>query len=160
MATDIQSPPYPSETATADALYSNIAALRKWVVAYRDQHNTAVGRLVVPALKKLPARDAYGYQPLKVQFFHLLFLRRVREQWDRLVRTYEDDWDDKRCVQQRALLLVSAAMVVNTAGLSTEQREATGQDVDRLQSTFDQIGGVIKKLMEPAADETDPLFDG
>lgn len=153
---DIESPPYPNEGVNPDGLYNVLKQLKKWVETYRTGHNAAVGQDIIPTIKKLPDKAAYTTQPVLTQYAHLLLVRRMRENWDHLVRTYEDDWDDKMCVRQRVVLLQSSALLLNSAFTPYEYREARRQkELDELQATFARVQEVLLKQMEPKKHDPD-----
>ncbi len=155
---DIESPPYPSEWANPDGLYNTMRQLRKWVGTYRPSHNAIIGQDLIPAVKELPDKKAYAAQPVPTMYMHLRFVRRFRESWDHLVRTYEDDWDDKLCVRQRIVLLQSAALLLNNAFTPYEYREAKRQsELENLQQQFSRLQDALTKEMEPKPhDDPDP----
>lgn len=156
-AEDIESPPYPEAGTTATGLYASLRQLRKWADSYRAAHNKLAGQDLVPALRRLPDAQAYAAQPVMTQLGHLLTLRRVRERWDHLVRTYEDDWDDKDCVRQRILLLTAAAALVNAAFDPHEVREARRRtDLEECQRALDGVAAVLKTLLDPVPDDPFP----
>lgn len=148
-AVDIESPPYPSETVNADVLYETLRTLRSWVIQYRDEHNKAVGQDVIPTVKELPDRRAYTSQPIISQWSHLLVVRHVRESWDHLVRSYEDDWDDPDCARQRVMLLQATAILLNNAFIPQEYREARKmQELDELQQLFSRVNATVVQQLQ------------
>lgn len=156
-AEDIESPPYPNEGTTADGLLSHLKKLKEWVTTYRTQHNAAVGQDLIPTVKELPLKKTYASLPIYVQIGHLLFLRKVRERWDHLVRTYEDDWDDQLCLRQRVMLLSSSAVLLNNGFSPHEQREFRRRtELDECQRTIDHVAEALKEIMEPETHEPDP----
>lgn len=153
MASDnIESPPYPGHGSNPDVLYNHLKALRKWVEAYRGEHNKAVGKAVVPALREFPDKKAYVSQPVTVMMGHYLFLRRLRESWDHLVRTYEfeADWASRMCLRQRVLLLQAAAVTLNNAFTPQEHREAAEQrNLNQIHQMFERLSENLAEYMEP-----------
>ncbi len=146
---DIQSPPYPNEGVNPDGLFNMLKALKTWVLTYRDGLNAEIGQDLVPTVRELPDKKAYTTQPIPTQWGHFLFIRALREAWDHLVRTYEDDWDDKACVRQRIMLVQSAAVLLNSAFTPFEHREARKQkDMEELQQMFQRIHQAVVKQME------------
>lgn len=140
MNEELTSPPYPGEAATADGLYTDFGELQKWVALYRDGLNDLVGQEVIPAAQSLPDRRAYTTQPIVVQYQHLLFIRRLREEWDHLVRSFESEWNNSVCVRARISLVQAAALAVNTAFVPHELREARHQQfLERVNRVFESI---------------------
>jgi len=155
-AEDIESPQYPNEGTTATGLVACLERLHAWVTKYRDAHNKETAQELIPCVKLLPPRSTYTSLPVYVLLTHLLFLRKVREQWDHLVRTYEDDWDDKLCLRQRVMLLASSAVLLNTGFVSHEQREFRRRtELDECQRTIDGVALALKNLLEPEVYEPD-----
>lgn len=157
---DIDSPPYPSEAVNPLLLYNHLRALRKWVEDARPEHNKAAGKAVIPAPKPLPDKAAYTGQPVPTMMGHFLFLRRLRESWDHLVRTHEyaDEWNTKACVKKRVMLLQAAAVLLNNAFTPHEHREAMkAREMERLQQTFERLNQAMLDFMEPK--KNDPQAD-
>ena len=147
---DVESPPYPSEGATAQGLFNYIKQLRKWVLHYRDDTNEAVGQEIVPALVDMPDKRAYLSQPVFTQYQHLMLMRHIREQWDHLLRAFEDDWCCKPCVQARTMLVQGAAVLINGAFTPFEVREAKAQQhLDHMQRSFERLTTFFRKMSEP-----------
>lgn len=149
---DIESPPYPSEAANPDVLYNHLKSLKGWVEKYRGSHNKSVGKALIPNVKDLPDRKAYTGQPVSVMMGHFLFLRRLRESWDHLLRTYEyeNDWDTKACLRQRVMMLQSASVLLNNAFTPQEHREAMAKrDTERMQGMFEKLTETLHEYMEP-----------
>jgi hypothetical protein len=158
---DLQSPPYPNEGTTADGLLTHLRALRAWVGGYRESHNKLAGQDLIPAPKKPPQKEAYAALPVLTQMSHLLFMRKVREQWDHLVRTYEADWDDQLCVRQRVMLLASSAVLLNSGFAPYEQREFRRRaELEECQRTLDSVAQALRDIMEPQAHEPDQEAPG
>lgn len=158
---DLQSPPYPNEGTTADGLLTHLRALREWVLCYRTTHNKLVGQDLIAAPKEPPKPKAYASLPVYTQMSHLLFLRKVRERWDHLVRAYEDDWDDQMCVRQRVMLLASCAVLLNSGFAPFEQREFRRRtELEDCQRTIDSVAAVLRDIMEPQTHDPDPQAQG
>lgn len=156
MAEEILSPPYPSMGVTADGLYNTIRDLRKWAMKYRDELNDAAEREIIQTIKKIPPIEAYRAQPVADQFQHLLMIRRIREEWDHLVRTFEDAWDCEQCLKSRMLLVQASAAQINEAFTPFEIREARQQTaLTRLQKNFEHLVVNLQKMMEPPSHEAE-----
>lgn len=156
-AEDVQSPPYPSDGTTADGLLAHLRALRAWVLRYRDAHNALAGQELIPAVREPPGKRAYGAVPVPAQMTHLVFMKRVRERWDYLVRTYEGDWDDALCVRQRVMLLASAAVMLNAGFSPHEQREFRRRtELEECRRTIDGVEAAMRRLTEADPHDQDP----
>jgi hypothetical protein len=84
-------------------------------------------------------------------------MRKVRERWDHLVRTYEDDWDDQLCVRQRVMLLASSAVLLNNGFSPFEQKEFRRRtELEDCQRTIDAVAVALRTIMEPQTHEPDP----
>jgi len=150
----LASPPYPTEGTTPEGLYAALERLTSWVNTHRDRHNNAVGSPLIPEVQQLPERRAYTSLPVCVLFSHLLFMRKVRERWDHLVRSYEDDWAIGYCVRQRVILLASSAVLINKGFATHEQREFRNRtDLEDCQKTVDGVITALRELMEPEKHE-------
>lgn len=145
---EIKSPPYPGDGVTVAGLYAAVRGLRAWAAEARDAHNAAAGRELIPPVGDVPARAAYAAQPVPALFGHLLFVRRLREAWDHLVRTYERTWDAAECVRRRVVLLQAAAVFVGQCSVPFEHREARGgKDMRDMQRLFDAAQSVVDAAM-------------
>jgi hypothetical protein len=160
-ADELVSPPYPGEGANHDALYNALKDFRSWIVHYRDALNAEVGQEVIPLPREMPDRRVYAILAVPLQNGHLAFMRRVREQWDHLVRSYESAWDCPPCVRQRVLLVQTAAAFFNDAFTAFEQREARAStEMRRMQRSFDRLVSHLRNLVEPEDHEAPEAEDG
>jgi hypothetical protein len=154
---DIESPPYPNEGTTPDGLYNALTGLKKWVDTYRDPLNREVGQDVIPSVKKLPERSAYLAQPVLSLFSHFLMVRRMRENWDHIVRNYETSWHEPMCVRQRVVLVQSAAVLLNGAFTPFEYRETMRRsELEELQAQFSRVNQLVLDITEPEAHDPFP----
>jgi hypothetical protein len=149
MSESIKSPPYPDKESSQASLLSCLQELRRWVNKYREPCNVAIGSVVVPLPTGRLTTAAYSHVPVRAQFSHLLLLRKIREQWDALVRAHEADWDSPESIRARTVILASAASLVNGAIVPVERREAAGVDaLDELGRAFQGIRETIDSLLE------------
>lgn len=161
MSDELTSPPYPGEACTVDLLYKHLGDLREWVLDLRDGLNAIAGQEIIPAVKPIGKKPAYAAQPVLQHFQHLMFMRKVREEWDHVVRLYEDDWDDKHCIRARLMLVQAAAVQLNEAFVPQEVREARAQQhMERVQQAFTNLGAMFSKMMEPSSDKKEEESDG
>lgn len=148
---DVNSPPYPGEGSTPDVMFNHLKLLRAWALSHRPGLNKAVGRVVIPDIKAVPTdKKAYTSQPVMQMWMHLVFMRQTREEWDHLIRTYEDDWDDKQCICQRVVLVSSVAVMLNNAFTPFEVWEMKRKnETDRLAKMFDALMDNLSKSLDP-----------
>ena len=146
---DVISPPYPGVGTAVQGLYGFLVRLHAWVSTYHESHSTMNGQAVIPTLKPLTKKATYIAQPIVTHMTHLMLMRRVREQWDHLIRCYESDWDDESCVRQRVLLLVTCVTMLNSSGSLFEHREMQKQnELESCQKTVESVAEFMRKLME------------
>ena len=152
MPEEIISPPYPDESATADSLFAALRELRRWIEHYRGGVNEVLGGEAIVAPREIPSRVAYVSQPVCQQFGHLRWLRRIREEWDHLVRTYEDSWDCKACVLQRIVLVRTAAAILADAFVPQEVRELRAEKrAKEMENTFSELFKQLSDFARPAS---------
>lgn len=151
---DVESPPYPNAGTTAQSLYNYLKQLRKWVVYYRDDMNTALGQEVICDVIDIPNKAGYLSQPVCVQYQHLMIMRHLREQWDQVIRDFENDWTCRSCLRARSMLVQAASVLINGAFTTYEVREARQQkDAEMMQRSFERLVAIFSKLMEPEGKE-------
>ncbi len=154
MSEEILSPPYPSIGSTAHMLYGYLKELRKWVYHYRDALNQSAGQELIPAVLRIPRPEAYINQPVPTQWSHWLTMRRTREEWDHLVRCYEDCWDSAACARQQAMIVQHAAVTLNHAFTPQEVRELHQQrEQEELARAFERLTEHFRRVMEPESRE-------
>lgn len=144
----IESPPYPNEGTTANGLFNYLKLLSKWILFYRDDLNSYTGQEVIPNIIDLPDKNAYITQPIYTQYQHLMLMRNIREQWDSLIRLYEDDWTIKTCIQGRIMLVQAATVLFNSAFTPYEVMEARHQKhIENMHQSFEGLLMLFRKLM-------------
>jgi hypothetical protein len=154
---DIDSPPYPNEGVTPHGMYATLDSLKTWVDTYRGALNAEVGTEVIPYVKPLPDVRSYLSQPIMSLFSHMILVRRLRENWDHVVRNFETGWRDHMCVRQRVILVQSAAVILNSAFTSFEYRETRRQgELEALQNEFSRLNKLVLSLMEPESHDSFP----
>lgn len=154
MDEDLLSPPYPGPGATADLVYALLGELRSWVLHYRDKVNSQIGRAEVPVPRELPRASTYSAQPIIEQFRHFMIMRQIREQWDTLIREFEESWDSKPAFRGRVMLLQAASVTVNEAFVPREVREARSvKHMDHIQKAFDSVGRLFEAFTEPGGSD-------
>lgn len=143
--------------------YDQLVALRRWLEESREAVNEAAGQELINEPHELLERRLYVQQPIADKFRHLLLMRQIREEWDHLVRTYEDAWNCAACLHCRAALLQKAVLLMTDAALSCEHREAKNQAMlDQMNRQFARLTNFFKKVLEPQGhdEETQEDEDG
>lgn len=163
---DVLSPPYPNEMSTAQSLYRHFGDLRKWVDAQRDEVNVLLTRPPlsekdgieqIPLLRELPGDQLYRSLGVGVHFTHLCLLRRIREDWDALLRDYETVWSSTKCVEIRAEILRHAAALVADTSLDNESREARKEQLVKMVARRSKkLNSVIDKMIVDLNDDDEP----
>ena len=161
MTQDVESPPYPGEHTIPGVLFEHLRSLRGWV----DQEVAKLGsvRDVIPKYASLPAKDGFERQPILYLWQTFIHMRKIRESWDHLLRTYEADWDDAVCIRGRALILQQAVILMNSAGRSPETREIEAQrQAERLHAVYVHLSQQLVAPLQPSSHDygTLPDLDG
>lgn len=148
---DIVSPPFPRGSPPAAQLYNTMQELRDWVLANREAVADA-GQVPVP--RELPELRVFTQLGVVTHFSHIAYLRQLREAWDHLVREYEDAWDCRACLQQRAVLVAGAAHFLNEAFLDNETREARAHTaIKRMQRFGERFQKFVERVMGDAGED-------
>lgn len=155
MATEILSPPYPGEGTNPDLMFKHLADLAKWVGEHREELNNAIGRDIIPVIPPFPTRSVYQAQPISIMWYQFIVMRRVREEWDHLVRTYEDAWDCSACGRQRLVLVQTAAAMLSSAFIPYEHREAMKErEVEQIARMCDNLRTTLLSVLDPKYHDT------
>lgn len=150
MTEDLHSPPYPGDGTNPALLFKYLGELSEWVNLYRQTLNEGAGVEIIPALRTMPAWTIYQAQPVPVMWSHFIVMRRIREEWDHLVRQYEDAWDCTACARQRIVLVQTAALMFNDAFVSYEQREAVHErEIEQIDRMWNNLRETLLKAMDP-----------
>jgi hypothetical protein len=149
---EILSPPYPNDGSTAQGMVNYISELRKWVLRYRDDLNGNSD--MIPKVIKIPKAEAYLSQPVVTQWQHWMMLRRIREEWDHLVRTYELAWQSPMCRRGQTMLVQAAAVMINGAFTPFEHRELQqNKELERHRRAFNRMMKTYYDCLEPDDEE-------
>jgi hypothetical protein len=149
MTQEIISPPYPCELTGEVSLVSYFFQLAEWIKHYRKGHNTLVGKEVISLPPRVPTGAFYGTQPIAAKFQHLLTMATIRREWDEMVRLYENDWDNKKAVRMRVLMLQAGVSLLHDINVSREMREAKKVKVfDRIVSALEHINNLFDRTLE------------
>lgn len=123
MQVEIDSPPYPTPNCSDERLYQLLADLRGWLVAMIPQLADE-GCVVQGTVGPLLHTNAFRMMSVPDKYAVWVMMRRVREDWDRLLREYEDRWDNMKAVAERGFAVVAAIEAFNWLMLDQETREA------------------------------------
>lgn len=118
-------PPWPGE-ASPQLLFVRLGQLRDWINVQRGELEPHLGPCI-PEVDDLPHRQAYLTQPVRMQYAHLCYMASLRQQWDQLTSMYAGAWDCQECLRWRAALVRHAALVLRSAFVPYEVREAMVQ---------------------------------
>lgn len=133
---EIDSPPFPKNSASPKALFESLRELYNWTASYRDWANMEAQRLVpsedkefIPELGPEPTtRTGELFVNLAVpdMFVSWQMLRKIRERYDGIVRNFEaeEDWNSDSCIYHRIGVVKVAALLLSVAFLDYERREA------------------------------------
>lgn len=149
MSEEITSPPFPNDTTTLPRLLQHLSDLRVWVIDLRFWANETVSGLGSPA-PLIPEEEEIPQIP-DLQRMHMISIpdimgsyigmRTLREQWDGIVRTFEDNWDCRHAIKGRLQAIRIGYNILNDAFVSPEQREA------RREATFSKMRKTMKDVM-------------
>ena len=136
---EILSPPFPRDTTTLPRLLTCLSELRGWLLEHRFWANETYANLggdgdVIPLPEHLPQiPDASRYQAISVQdiFQTYMMLRKLREEWDAMVRVYEEDWQARPAVAWRLRILRTGYAILVNAFVDPETREAHNETFAR-----------------------------
>lgn len=169
---DIDSPPFPKNSASPKALFESLRELYNWTASHRDWANDQAERLnseevpFIPELGPEPTtRTGELFINLAVpdMFVSWQMLRKIRERYDDIVRNFENeaDWESDSCIYYRIQVVKLAALLLSVAFLDYERREAKVHDALRksrkefLSALKQAIGGLKKKLQGDDDEEID-----
>lgn len=148
MDEDINSPPFPGAGATTELLYERLKELRAWILHYRDSLNAAAQEDVIERPTNMAKLNIWAAQPVFYQFRALRFMRWLREQWDELIRNYEDCWDSRACVRRQLGLLAMAAHFFNDVFTPFEVREAKEEEqMDAMQAAAENFSEIMQEML-------------
>ena len=139
MAEEIISPPYPADTTTVPRLLQHLVALREWLIDMRFWANETASEAgypgeVVPPIEHIPAIPdlaRFGVVSVVDIMRSYMGMRSLREEWDSMVRLYEDAWNCKPAVIMRLRCVQQAVMILMHAFVDPETREARQEEAHR-----------------------------
>lgn len=132
MTEELLCPPWPVDTTTLFRLIPYLRELRQWLLHYRFWANESAatlgyeGELIPPEeqIPEIPTIDRFHFLAVVDIFKTFSAMRMLREQWDEMVRTYEQAWEVPRAIRARLRCVMSGYMLLREAFISPETREA------------------------------------
>ena len=89
-------------------------------------------------------------------------MREIREQYDKIVRNYEDeaDWNSDVCIFHQIGIIKAATLLLSVAFLDHEKREAKGMDLIKKvnKDIVKALHQVLGQLKDRTEDEDDNIF--
>ena len=151
---EVTSPPFATSLCTPTILHRQLEKLSVWVDDLRYWANEEAERFeapetpFVPDTRKVPANpEALMGIAVPSLFRTWMTLRAIRERCDWIYRTYEDEWDNDKCIFHRIMCVKMAALVLNIALLDPETLEAK-QEEER-KSNHAQMVDALKQIGLP-----------
>ena len=154
---DVQSPPFPQSTTNVPKLLECLSELRGWVVYYQDWANLTFHEIggdaeiqIVPIgnqLPTIPTMQHFTLCGVADMFNTYMLMRRIRESWDKMIRTWENDWENKNAIVWRLRTIRMAVQLLNQAFILPEHREAKVDAFHKKMTRFSQK--VARKLGVP-----------
>jgi hypothetical protein len=168
----INSPPYPKQNCSPRNLFQNLCELHDWVSGQQAWANREAARLNVPENPYIPplvpkpvGTDAMPrFQQLSVPDMYSSWqaMREIREQYDKIVRNYEDeaDWNSDVCIFHQIGIVKAATLLLSVAFLDHEKREAKGMDLIKKvnKDIVKALHQVLGQLKDRTEDEEDNIF--
>ena len=131
----IYSPPYPKNADSPRQLFTRLCELHEWVFEQKEWTNLMGRDLSAPEdpfipeifdRVMIPAEEQFTYTAVTDMYVSWQALRAIREKHDDIVRNYEteEEWSSPACVFHRINLVKIASLLLTTAFLDREKREA------------------------------------
>jgi len=161
---DISSPPYPSMDVLSPTLYRYMVEFREWW----GEHCIQLIELTDPDAFDHEDPDALAsesyWENVSVmgKARALLYLRRMREGWDAILRDHEDAWDSDTSIQRQIGLLHMGRNFLNVVFLTPEEYEAMEVRAGRSESdmrAFDDVSSVLPddfSIIDIVGEDFDP----
>lgn len=154
--TEIDTPPYPLNTANAAALLADVIKLHDWITEHTDWATETALSLGAPesvCTKLTLKRSSLTFDKFLSLSVPRVFsiwteLRELRESYDEIVRHYETDWSNRYCLYHRCTLIFEAATILNNLFLSFEHLEAK-----KTTAVTKALRGLINKTLTAGEDD-------
>jgi hypothetical protein len=166
---EINSPPYPKQNCSPRNLFQNLCELHDWASGQHTWANDEAARLNAPESPHIPplvpkpvgTNAMTRFQQLSVPDMNSSWqaMRAIREQYDEIVRNYEDeaDWNSDVCSYHQIGIVKAATLLLSVAFLDHEKREAKGADLIKKvnKDIVKALHQVLGKLQAQAKGEDD-----
>jgi len=132
-------PPFATSLCTPITLHAQLQKLDAWVRSLHDWANIEAERRgrTLPMVPEIPALPEMPESLMGVGIPSLsrswLMIRAIRENWDWINRTYENDWDDDLCTFYQVMCVQVAAYVLVNAYLTPERYEARQKEFGHIE---------------------------
>lgn len=160
MNNDVTMPPYPGIATASRGLYRCLRELHGWL-------GDALS--VLPTVNFDAALSSQLLQPdwegdetiwdavgIVDKYLILSGLRQIREEWDAILRDYEQAWDAPKALRRRAGVCIAAARLISGAFVTPEHREAQyTQQVEQFMTKVRRDERKFAKLMDTVRDDDD-----
>lgn len=151
---EVTSPPFATALCTPASLHRQLQRLSDWVDDLRLWANDEAARFdapeepFIPETRPVPASpDCIMNIAVPSLFRTWMTLRAIRERWDWIYRTYEEEWNIDKCIFHRIMCVKMGALVLNVALLDPETLEAK-QEEER-KSNHAQMVEALKQIGLP-----------
>lgn len=174
MENEINPPPYPTGNTSPEKLFDHLADLISWTAEHQEWANDELEALNSPEDFRITfdpgskvTRDAFFATSVKDMYGTWRAMRQIREQYDEVVRNYEEesDWCSKPCIFLRVSLVKAASVLLSVAFLDSEKREAKELEImteqrKRSMEVLKEQFSVLKDLFNSGKDKEDEIdFD-
>lgn len=149
----IVSPPYPNEQTTAERLYDQLGELRAWVIERQNELEAVLkpkyaSRLVPPG--PLDSLAYWNATSVIDKYTVLIYMRRIRESWDNIIREHEDAWNSRLSLKKQFNIVLLAQHVLADAFVNPELREARNQQAqDEAAKRMKLIDDHLRRVLTP-----------
>ena len=150
------SPPFPSDLSTPLSMHRLLVGVYDWITYHEDWVNGEAERLGAPgdpflgSMTVVPSSlkdGALMNVAIPSLFRTWTTMRAVRERWDWIFRTFEEEWTSDKCIKCRLLCFKTAAVALDNAFLDPETFEA--RQVEEAEKNRLQMAETLKTLGLP-----------
>jgi hypothetical protein len=151
---EFMSPPFATDLCTPRVMHRQLDQLENWVNGLRYWANEESRGFEAPEDPFIPdtpaipkSAEALMGVTVPMLFRTWNFMRAIRERWDWIYRTYEEDWDSRKCIFHRVMCVKVGALVLRTAFLDPETQEAKQEEGRKQQQ--EQMVEMLKSIGIP-----------
>lgn len=167
----IESPPYPTDHTSALMLYRYLALLRRWLLGEQsrlralptDVFPDDYRKRIAGALPPLSSEGSWDLTSVMDKYITLMYMRRIRETWDHILREHEDQtWDRPLAVSKRCSVVLMSRYLVREAFVDSEQRALRGNALEDTREHMRALDNYLRDVLLPPElrkYETDGLID-